>query len=292
MAAIFLPHCDCLDAARKCAKKGVHLMIEKPIAQTSEQVREIAKITKEANVKITTGYCWRYHPVIKAAKELIEQGAIGKVVSVEARLAAGKVDRYVKGNASWMLEKAKSGGGPLYNLGVHWLDVLNHILSDKVTDVCALNTKVSTDYDIEDGTTAMLRFAGGATGVLQTSYIVPDCYPNGRDLYIGIKGTDGVINYAPGYEGESGTAGGSQTDVLEIYSDSPKLKGAAARKLVFNLDKTSGYSGFMGKIYIEDFAKAILNDTSPFITIEESIDVLDVVDAIYQSDAQGKWIKI
>jgi len=292
LAAIFLPHCDCLGAAQKCAQKGINLMIEKPIAQTPAQVREIAKIVEAANVKITTGYCWRYHPVIKAMKEIISQGAIGKPVSVEARLAAGKVERYIKGNASWMLEKAKSGGGPLYNLGVHWLDVLNYILADKVSDVCAVNTKTNTAYDIEDGTTAMLRFKGGATGVLQTSYIVPDCYPNGRDLYLGIKGTEGVLCYAPGYEGEAGSSAGGQSDVLEVYSDSPHLAGAAARRLVFNLDKTPGYSGYMGKAYIEDFAKAILEDTPVFITIEQAIDVLDVVEAIYKSDEQGGWVGI
>jgi UDP-N-acetyl-2-amino-2-deoxyglucuronate dehydrogenase len=292
IAAIFLPHCDCEAAAVKFAQKGVHLMIEKPIAQTPAQVRNIAAAVKDAGVKITTGYCWRYHPVVKAIKELIAQDAVGEIVSVEARLAAGKVDRYVKGGAQWMLEKEKSGGGPLYNLGVHWLDLLNYVLEDKVTDVCAVNMKTGNLYDIEDGTIAMLRFGKGAAGVLQTSYIVPDCYPNGRDLYIGIKGTKGVLSYAPGYEGEAGSGGAAQNDVLEIYSDSEKLAGSAARKMSFRLDPTAGYSGYMGKAYIEGFVDSIIRDREPFITIAEAIDVLDVVDAIYRSDEQGGWIKI
>jgi predicted dehydrogenase len=292
IAAIFLPHCDCEEAAVKCARKGVHLMIEKPIAQTPAQVRKIAEVVKETGVKITTGYCWRYHPVVKAIKELIEQDAIGKVVSVEARLAAGKVERYINGGAEWMLEKAKSGGGPLYNLGVHWLDLLNYVLEDKVTDVCAINMKVNDKYDIEDGTVAMMRFAKGVVGVLDTSYIVPDCYPNGRDLYIGIKGTNGVLCYAPGYEGEAGSAGAGQSDVLEIYSDSDKLAGSASRRICFQLDKTAGYSGYMGRAYVEGFVDAITKDTEPFITIGEAIDVLDVVEAIYDSNDRGGWIKI
>lgn len=292
MAAIFLPHDECPDASIKCAENGIHLMVEKPIAQTADQVRRIAKAVEKNDVKITTGYCWRYHPVIKAMKDCIEKGMIGKVVSVEARLAAGRVDRYIKGNSEWMLEKAKSGGGPLYNLGVHWLDILCHLLQDEITDVCAINTQTSDAYDIEDGSIAMLKFNAGVVGVLTTSYIVPDCYPNGRDLYLGIKGTSGVLSYAPGYEGEKGSSGAGQTDVLELYSDSEKMEGSSARQIAFQLDKTEGYSGYMGKAYLEGFVDAIFNDKAPFINIKEAIQVLDVVDAIYKSDEQGSWVKV
>lgn len=292
VAAIFLPHCDCAGAAVKCADKGIHLLMEKPIARTADEVKVVAEAVKRNNVKITTGYCWRYHPVVRAMKDFIEQGVIGTIVSVEARLAAGKVDRYIKGNAKWMLEKAKSGGGPMYNLGVHWIDLLCYLLKDNIVQVCAVNTKTSDDYDIEDSSVAMLEFGKGAVGVLSTSYIVPDCFPNGRDLYIGIKGTQGVLCYAPKYEGEQGSGSAGQTDVLELYSDSEIIAGSSARRFVFSLDRVSGYSGYMGKAYVEDFVDAIFEEREPFITIHQAIDVLHVVDAIYKSDQCRGWVKV
>lgn len=292
IAAIFLPHSECSLAAIQCAQKRIHLMVEKPIARTAEQVRKIASAVKANNVKITTGYCWRYHPVIKKMKECIEQGLIGNIISVEARLAAGKVERYIKGNSEWMLVKAKSGGGPMYNLGVHWVDILCYLLSDTISDVCAVNSKASDSYDIEDSSVAMLKFKTGSIGVLSTSYVVPDCFPCGRDLYIGIKGTQGILSYAPGYEGEQGSSGAGQTDVLDLYSDSEKLAGASARHYLFQLDKVSGYSGYMGKAYLEGFVDAIINDTEPFINIEQAVGVLDVVEAIYRSDEKGGWEKV
>jgi predicted dehydrogenase len=267
-------------------------MVEKPIADTADQVRKVAEAVEENNVKITTGYCWRYHPVIRKMKECIRKGFIGKVVSVEARLAAGRVDRYIKGNSEWMLQKAKSGGGPMYNLGVHWIDILNYLLDDKVGQVCAVNTSSSDKYDIEDNSVAMLQFKSGIVGVLSTSYIIPDCFPNGRDLYLGIKGTEGVLSYAPGYEGEQGSGGATQTDVLDLYSDSRKLEGASGRHFVFNLDKVTGYSGYMGKAYVEGFVDAVVNDTDPLINISQAIEVLNVVEAIYESDSSGSWIKV
>ncbi len=292
VAAIFLPHCDCAAAAIKCADKGIHLLVEKPIARTVDEVRAVAEAVERNNVKITTGYCWRYHPVVRAMKESIEQGAIGSIVTVEARLAAGRVDRYIKGNAKWMLEKAKSGGGPMYNLGVHWIDLLCYLLKDSIEEVCAVNAKTSDDYDVEDTSVAMLKFGKGALGVLSTSYIVPDCFPNGRDLYIGIKGTKGVLSYAPKYEGEQGSSSAGQTDILELYSDSEKLTGSPARKFLFNLERVSGYSGYMGKAYVDGFVESIFEDREPFITVSQAIDVLNVVDAIYKSDQSRGWVKV
>lgn len=292
IGAVFLPHCDCADAATKCADRGIHLLVEKPIARTVDEVRVIAEAVKRNKVKITTGYCWRYHPVVKAMKDCIEQGLIGSIVTADARLAAGKLDRYIKGNSKWMLERAKSGGGPMYNLGVHWIDLLCYLLEDNVEEVCAVNTKTSDTYDVEDTSIAMLKFGKGAVAVLSTSYIVPDCFPNGRDLYVGIKGTKGVLSYSPRYEGEQGSSSAGQTDILELYSDSEKLSGSSARKFVFDLDKVSGYSGYMGKAYLDDFVDSIIEDREPSITINQAIDVLRVVDAIYRSDQRGSWVKV
>ena len=292
IAAIFLPHSECAAAAIRCAEKGIHLLVEKPIARTVDEVIEVAEAAKRHNVRITTGYCWRYHPVVRAMKDLLEQGVLGRIVSVEARLAAGRVERYLKGNAGWMLEKARSGGGPMYNLGVHWIDLLLYLLDDRIEEVCAVNTQSSKMYDIEDSSVALLKFAKGAVGVLSTSYIVPDCYPNGRDLYIGIKGTEGVLSYSPRYEGEQGSGSAPQTDILELYSDSEKVAGSAARKFIFTLDRVSGYSGYMGKAYLDGFVEAVLEARAPFITIEQAIDVLNVVEAIYASDRGGSWAKV
>jgi len=292
IAAIFLPHSESGQAAIKCARKGIHLMVEKPVSATSRQAREVAKAVADNHVKATTGYCWRYHPVIKKMKECIDRGVIGDIVSVEARLAAGRVDRYIEGNSSWMLEKAKSGGGPLYNLGVHWIDTLCYVLDDKISRVCAVNTKSSDKYDIEDNSISMFKFQSGIVGVLSTSYIVPDCFPSGRDLYLGIKGTKGVLSFAPGYEGEKGSSETGQTDILELYSDSEKVAGASARHFIYKLDKVEGYSGYIGKAYVEEFVDAIINDSQPFITIGQAIEVLDVVEAIYKSDEADAWVNI
>ena len=290
LAVIFLPHSDCAEAATKCARQGLHLMVEKPGSNTVAGVRQIAAVADECGAKFTTGYCWRYHPVVQAMKEIVAQGKIGKLVSIEARLSAGRVERYLVGNSAWILEKEKSGGGPMYNLGVHWLDLIDYVTGESVAEVCATNLHTSDVYDIEDSSLVLMKFASGAAGVLTTSYIVPDSFPCGRDLYLGFRGTEGVLSYSPRYEGEQG--GAATVDTLELYSSSPKMDGSAAQKYSFQLDPVAGYSGYMGKAYVEGFLDAIRQGTEPDIPADAAVSVLQTVEAIYESDAKKQWIEI
>ena len=284
IAAIFLPHVDCPDAAVACAERGIHLMVEKPMAASATQAARIVEAARKAQVKLTTGYAWRTHPAALEIKRLIDAGVLGRIVGAEGRIAAGRVHRYIEGKSPWMLQKARSGGGPMYNLGVHWIDLLTWLLDDKITEVSGRNVKVNDEYDIEDNSFAHLQFAGGMIAALDISYTVPDAFPNGRDLYLSLRGTQGVISWAPGYEGES--------DELFICSDAPSCAGAGRRRIQFELDPVKGYSGCMGVEYLRGFVRAIIDDTDVPIDGSDGVTVLQVVEAIYRADAEKRWIPV
>lgn len=284
IAAVFLPHVDCPAAAIRCAEKGVHVMVEKPVAASADGAQSIVTAVRKNNLKMTTGYCWRLHPVAREIKRLIENGVIGDVIGGEGRCAAGRLTRYIDGKSPWMLEKAKSGGGPIYNLGVHWIDLFRWMLGDEVVEVSGRNVKVNTRYDIEDNSFAHLRFNKGALMALDISYTVPDCFPYGRDLYIGIRGTRGVISWAPAYEG--------QKDILQVCSDDPAFSGSPRRSQEFELDSVKGYSGYMGREYVSAFARAIQTGGEPPITGEDGVAALRVVEAIYRAGAEKRWVEV
>ena len=283
-AAIFLPHADCPDAAVRCAEAGLHLMVEKPMAASAVGAQKIVKAARRAGVKLTTGYCWRLHPVAREFKRIVDSGVLGRIVGGEGRCAAGRLTRYIEGNSPWMLERARSGGGPMYNLGVHWIDLFPWILEDKIVSVSGKNTKVNTVYDIEDNSFAHLRFSRGAVVALDISYTVPDSFPYGRDLYLALRGTRGVISWAPAFEG--------QKDVIFVCSDDPRFAGAPRRNQEFELEPVKGYGGIMGREYLRAFADAVVKDTEPPITGEDGVAALNVVEAVYQSDAKRRWIDL
>jgi predicted dehydrogenase len=284
VAAIFLPHADCPEAAAKCAAKKIHLMVEKPMAASAAGADAIVKSARKEKVKLTTGYCWRLHPVAREFKRVIDDGLIGRVVGGEGRCAAGRLTRYIDGHSPWMLQKARSGGGPMYNLGVHWIDLFRWVLADEVVEASGRNVRVNTQYDIEDNSFAHLKFAKGAVVALDISYTVPDAFPHGRDLYLSVRGTQGVISWSPAYEGEK--------DTLFVCSDHPHFAGSPMVSRDFDAKPTQGYSGLMGREYVRAFADAILQGKEPPITGEDGLAALRVVEAVYRSDRERRWVAV
>lgn len=284
VAAIFLPHNECAAAAEACAERGIHLMVEKPVAESAAAVDRIIHAARKHRVKFTTGYCWRYHPAAQRIKQLVDAGALGKLVSAEGRCAAGRLQRYIDGNSEWILEKARSGGGPIYNLGVHWIDLFRYILGSEVRSVSGRNTKVNVEYDIEDHTHATLEYDNGVLLALDISYLVPDSFPHGRDLYVALRGTRGVISWAPAYEGAE--------DEIFVCSDAPGFEGAPNQTIRMQLAPTPGYSGFMGQKYVTEFLMNLENDSAPFITGEDALAALQVVEGVYASAEKGSWIRL
>ena len=275
LAAIFLPHIDCLPAAMEGIDHGIHLLIEKPMTVDSESAERIVRSAAKKNLLVTTPYVWRYHPVVQDIKRLIHEGALGTIIGCEGRCAAGRLNRYLEGHAAWMLDKNQSGGGPMYNLGVHWIDLFNYLLRAKVISAFGKNVRVNQAYNIEDNSFAILTYESGATLSLDISYTVPESYPNGRDLYIGIRGTKGVIQWSPAYEGEQ--------DELFICSDHESFRSAPRQRRVYELGATPGYSGVMGLEYLKDVANAVINNKPAPILASDGVAVLKIVEAIYQS---------
>lgn len=284
LAYIFLPHCYCDAAALACAEKGIHVVVEKPVASTSAKAEAIASACTENKVLFSTPYLWRYHPVIRKMKEFIDEGMLGKIVGCEGRCAAGGLHRYIEGQSEWMLERAKSGGGPMYNLGVHWIDLYRWLLNSEITEVVGRNVHVNKAYDVEDNSFAIATFHNGVTLALDISYTVPDSYPFGRDLYLGIRGTEGCINFAPSFEGTEQT--------MLVCSDNKNFGGAPRQEIKFELENIPGYCGSLGLEYVNEIADDIINKKAPFIGGGDAVKALKVVEAVYEAAKSGCTAKV
>jgi predicted dehydrogenase len=284
LAVIFLPHADCPDAAVACAARGVNVLVEKPMAAGAEGVRRMIAAAGKAGVILSTPYVWRYHPVVRQMKKLIEEGVTGRIVGCEGRCAAGRLSRYIEGNAGWMLVKARSGGGPMLNLGVHWIDLYRWLLADEVAEVMGKNVRVNQQYDIEDNSFALLTFSRGTVLALDISYTVPDSYPFGRDLYLALRGTTGVLSWSPSFEGAK--------ERLFVCGDSGDFSQAGHQHLDFELPTQPGYAGVMGLRFLADLVESVRTGKPPAITGHDGLKALEVVEAIYQSAESGGSVKL
>jgi len=284
LAAIFLPHVACPEAALACAERGIHLLIEKPMAAGSAGLRPVLEAARQAGIVLTTPYVWRYHPVARQMKRFVADGVLGRVVGCEGRCAAGRLQRYLDGHAAWMLHKALSGGGPMYNLGVHWIDLFRWLLDDEIVEVLGKNVKINTQYDIEDNSFALLSFSRGAVLALDISYTVTDSYPYGRDLFLALRGTGGVLSWSPSFEGIK--------ERLFVCSDAGDFASAPRRHIDFELQSHPGYTGILGVEFLTDLGRAIRDRSAPVITGEDGLRALEVVEAIYRSAETGHAMRL
>ena len=285
LAAIFLPHSQCPEAVEAAARAGKHIVVEKPMAATSDGIRRMIKAADSAGVHLTTPYCWRYHPAAQQIKELVDGGALGKVVALEGRCAAGSPMRYRQdGISPWLLEKEAAGGGPMHNLGVHWIDLFRWLLADEVASVTGMVSHAQHGLEVEDAAFALLRFAGGATATLDISYSVPEGYPAGRDLFIGLRGTEGALSWSPAW--------GGTADEVFVCSSRRDLADGPVRRVQISSREVVGYGGIAGFACLRSLTDALAADRPPEISGLDGLRALEVAEAVYESAETGRAVAV
>ena len=275
-AALFLPHADFPAAAVECARKGLHLMVDKPMAADARGAERIVQAAEENEVQHTTGYYFRLHPVAAEVRELVQSGAVGRVVSGDTRWLAGGVSRYRDGGAGWMLDRDRSGGGPLHNLGVHWIDMLRFVLADEVAAACGRTVRLNEEYTIEDVCTAQLEFSRGALISLQTAYIDSTRIRHrSPPVHFSLTGTRGMISWEP--------FGAGEMDRLTLLCDDPRFSDRSRE-----ID-AADYLQTVGRGYVQAFADAVRGKRPMFVTGHDGVAALRAVDAVYRSARTLRW---
>lgn len=150
--------------AIKAMKAGKPVYVEKPMAATYAQCQEMLKVADETGVPLFVAYYRRTLPGFLKVKELIEQGAIGKVMYVNIRLTRPALESEVSGGSSfWRLDKVKAGGGLFYDLASHQLDFLDFLFGP-ITEAKGLKANRGGFYAVEDTVSASFRFENGVLG--------------------------------------------------------------------------------------------------------------------------------
>lgn len=176
---LVLPNRQHAPYAIAAAQRGLHVIVEKPMAPTLAECRAMIDAAREAKVTLAVAQCMEWAPPVVKARELVESGAIGIPIS-------GSV------SASWNIppgghwredETTEQGGGPLLDAGVHAIDAIQRILGPVERVAALLDTRVHK-YAAEDTSTTLLRFASGAHGVMHAHF---NCNQNGLDI-IGSEG--------------------------------------------------------------------------------------------------------
>jgi len=169
-------------------RAGKHVICEKPMAINLSDAQAMLDAAAESRKSLGTAYYRRAYPKVLRAKKLLESGAIGKPVVAELT-SHSWLDGH--GSRAWLVDPAQSGGGPLYDIGSHRIDLLNYFFGEPVRAIGSLSNAVHT-YSVEDNATVVVDYPNGVRGIVDVRWHSKVVRDECR-----IRGTDGEIDMTP-----------------------------------------------------------------------------------------------
>lgn len=269
----------------RAARAGRHILAEKPIGRTAAEVERAVRAAEDAGVTLSVCYQNRLNPAAQAARDMVAQGLLGPVVSLEGRMVTTGV-RF-RDPRHWLFSHDQAGGGILSWLGCHYLDLMRFVTGDEVVAVSAEAATLSGEaIDVEDVITLALRFRSGAVASFHAGYMLTlsggGYMASGYDSYLGIRGLAGRVAWEP-------TA---KPPRLLAESSTAAWYGAPRREFVYDLRDTPSYGGGIGEDFVRAFLRAAQGYGAPPTTGYDAWQVARIVEAAYQSSREGQRVTL
>src|SRR5712671_6027999 len=248
------------------ARHGLHVLAEKPIEISIARADALIEAAKQSKVQLGVIFQDRRKPHIRQLKNWLDQGLLGKILFVDARVKWYRPPEYYA-SSRWRGTLALDGGGALINQGVHTVDLLLWLLGD-VVRVQARTATVLHKIEAEDTIVATFEFASGTVGTLLATTAAHPGYPRRLE----ITGTEGTVIL----EHDRIIAADLRNPPPDFANMSTGDSNQSASSAA--VTDISGHQAIL-----EDILHAIANNTQPICNGREGRRSLALVESIYTS---------
>lgn len=282
-AIVCVRHDRATEICQQVIKAGKHLLAEKPVGFDSAETLALQTAAEQAGVVASVLYVRRAHPCMVAARQLLQTGTLGPLISVECRFLTTQVK--FRHPESWLFQKDQAGGGILLWLGCHCLDLMQYVTDDEIVEVAAMTATLSDEsIDVEDTAVLSLKFRSGAMGSFHAGYTLAYSgagYVNqkGYDSYLGFNAREGRVVW-PDLEPR-----------LQIESP-PVDNQPAIREESFELAASNSYGGSPGEDFFRQFIAATQGKAEPPTTLIDALKIARLIEAATESSHTGRFIKV
>ncbi|MFN0104614.1 MAG: Gfo/Idh/MocA family protein [Bryobacteraceae bacterium] len=217
-------------------RMGKHVLCEKPVAMNYSQASEMAAIAAKSGLVCGVAYYRRLYPKVLEARRLLAAGAIGQPVLAELN-CHGWFDP-TGGHRAWLVDPRLAGGGPLFDIASHRIDLLNFLLGKPLRATGFVSNAVHT-YGVEDNATVLVEYGRGARGIVDVRWHSRVDRDECR-----IVGTEGALELSP-------------------------LNGPRLRTPMGDLELPAHVNAHFP--IVQDFVEAVLEGRAPACPISEAI---------------------
>jgi UDP-N-acetyl-2-amino-2-deoxyglucuronate dehydrogenase len=260
------PHHAHLAPTEAAAARGVHVMMEKPIATTLADADRMLAVAREAGIRLATSFVHRFREEAVQAKRYVE--AAGPLQVGRETMATRRTSSHPR----WLTDATMAGGGVLMYSAIHGVDRLRWFFADEVVEVVARSRRYAGDHDeVEDGVAALLTFAGGGVATLTAN---APTYPADPAVWeTEVFGRDAMVRMRTrGFAETNGRAG--------------------ARRYVAGGDEETARPHYNFERQAADFLAAIEAGRDPSVTGADGLRALEICLAVYRSAETGRPVAL
>lgn len=261
--------------ALDCIDRGIHVIIEKPMAMSIADADEIIRRSEEKGVKVCACHQNRFNVAVQKTRAALEAGRFGRLSHGSIHVRWNRNEGYYT-QAPWRGTWAQDGGC-LMNQCIHGIDLLRWMMGDEVEEVYGVTRQQFHKYlEAEDVGMAVVKFKNGAVGTIEGTTNV---YPKNLEETLYLFGETGTVKI-----------GGTSTNNIDVWDFADETEADAANK---NLkEATSNVYGNGHTSLFADMMDAIANDRKPYVDAVAGRNALEMILAIYKSQKTGLPVKL
>jgi len=265
LIAISTPHIFHVEIARESLDYGVNVLVEKPLALSSEEARELCLFADKLGLRVGMVAQMRYNPLIEIAQEAVNSNTLGRLFLGNMRMLWHRPQEYFEN--SWRGTKTYDGG-MIFNMAIHYIDILISFFG-RVKSIGAVSDTFTHKIETEDTAVAIIRFENGALATFEGSFSI---YPHNIETSVSIFGETGSI-----------VIGGVALNSINVWD----IKDSKIFPEVILYDPKS-----LGKIcfrrMMTDFCEGLLEGRPTRIDGLKAIPTLETVEMFYGSMEKEK----
>jgi predicted dehydrogenase len=196
--AIVTPNHLHYPVARAFLKRGIHVICDKPLTSTPADARKLVRIVEDSDALFVLTYNYTGYPMVRQARAMVAAGRLGDVRLVQVEYPqdwlAEPLERTGQKQAAWRTDPAQSGaGGSTGDIGTHAFNLAEFVSGREIESLAADVQTFVSGRRVDDNAHVLLRFAGGARGMLWCSQVAVG-HENG--LRLRIYGTSGALAWS------------------------------------------------------------------------------------------------
>lgn len=283
------------------AAGGKHVYCEKPLSNDVAQGKTIVNAVEKAGVKNQINFNFRYYPAVLRARQMIQEGFLGRIFSYRGCFYRSS---YINPNKplSWRLTKGIAGGGALFDLGSHILDLIYFLMGDFASVQATMDTLIKerpiapgssekAPVDVDDIVLMQTRMADNSLGSIEISRMGTGVT---NDLKFEIFGEKGALRF--------NAEDPSWLEVFDVKDPDQPIGGMSGFRKVQSVSRFENHKapdwsmapGF-ATTFVESqyrFLKAVSDDLQPMPTFRDALHIQQVMEATIISSAERRWVPI